>query len=136
MGGSLVEQGGGLYQQASYVNGVPYSFQSSLPVLGGLGAGNVYPNRGGPNTSGGGGVNLALNINGQPITPEFVTDQAMAAQGSSYYRTKQSANMQVPGLMGASRCRGSPPCAAKWTEFSKRRGEPPRPSTRWLVVRR
>ncbi len=99
VGGSLVEQGGRLYQQASYVNGVPYSFQSSLPVLGGLGAGNVYPNPGGPVTSGGGGVNLALNINGQPITPEFVTDQAMAAQGSSYYRTQQSANMQVPGLM-------------------------------------
>jgi hypothetical protein len=101
VGGSLVEQGGRLYQQASYVNGVPYSFQSSLPVLGGLGAGNVYPNPGGPVTSGGGGVNLALNINGQPITPEFVTDQAMAAQGSSYYRTQQSANMQVPGLMVA-----------------------------------
>ncbi len=99
VGGSLVEQGGRLYQQASYVNGVPYSFQSSLPVLGGLGAGNVYPNPGGPVTSGSGGVNLALNINGQPITPEFVTDQAMAAQGSSYYRTQQSANMQVPGLM-------------------------------------
>jgi hypothetical protein len=101
VGGSLVEQGGKLYQQASYVNGVPYSFQSSLPVLGGLGAANTYPNPGGPVTSGGGGVNLALNINGQPITPEFVTDQAMAAQGSSYYRTQQSANMQVPGLMVA-----------------------------------
>jgi hypothetical protein len=98
VGGSLVEQGGRLYQQASYVNGVPYSFQSSLPVLGGLGAGNVYPAFGGPVTSGG-GVNLALNINGQPITPEFVTDQSMAAQGSSYYRTQQSANLQVPGLM-------------------------------------
>ena len=34
-GGSLAEQNGNLYQQASYVNGSPYTFQSSLPVLGG-----------------------------------------------------------------------------------------------------
>ena len=46
-------------------------------------------------------TNIALNINGQPITPEFVTDQSMAAQGSSYGRTQQAANMQVPGLMVA-----------------------------------
>ncbi|MGD0497535.1 MAG: hypothetical protein ABSC23_03765 [Bryobacteraceae bacterium] len=98
VGGSLAEQGGRLYQQASYVNGTPYTFQSNLPVLGGLSGGN-YPTPGGPNTAGGSGMTFALNINGQPITPEFVTDQSMAAQGSSYYRTQQSANMQVPGLM-------------------------------------
>jgi hypothetical protein len=48
-----------------------------------------------------GGTTIALNINGQPITPEFVTDQSMAAQGASYGRTQQAANMQVPGLMVA-----------------------------------
>ena len=31
--------GGRLYQQATYVNGTPYTFQSNLPVLGG------YPTR-------------------------------------------------------------------------------------------
>ena len=51
--------------------------------------------------AGGGGVNLALNINGQPITPDFVADQSLAAQGASYGRTQQAANMQVPGLMVA-----------------------------------
>jgi hypothetical protein len=97
-GGSLAEQGGNLYQQASYVNGMPYTFQSSLPVLGGLGGG-TYPTPGSPNTAGGGGTTIALNINGQPITPEFVTDQSLSAQNSSYNRVQQSANMQIPGLM-------------------------------------
>jgi hypothetical protein len=97
-GGSLAEQGGNLYQQASYVNGTPYTFQSSLPVLGGLGGG-TYPTPGSPNTAGGGGTTIALNINGQPITPEFVTDQSLSAQNSSYNRVQQSANMQIPGLM-------------------------------------
>ena len=41
VGGSLVEQGGNLYQQASYVNGQPYTFQSSLPVLGGFSTGRT-----------------------------------------------------------------------------------------------
>ena len=61
------------------------------------------PRRGaGPNTAAGAGAtSIAININGQPITPEFVTDQSMAAQGSSYGRTQQAANMQVPGLMVA-----------------------------------
>jgi hypothetical protein len=99
--GSLVEQGGSLYQQASFQNNAWHMYGSNLPTLGGI-PGGVYPTPGGPNTAPGGGVtNIALNINGQPITPEFVTDQSMAAQGSSYGRTQQAANMQVPGLMVA-----------------------------------
>jgi hypothetical protein len=99
--GSLVEQGGSLYQQASFQNNAWHMYGSNLPTLGGI-PGSVYPTPGGPNTAPGGGVtNIALNINGQPITPEFVTDQSMAAQGSSYGRTQQAANMQVPGLMVA-----------------------------------
>ena len=36
VGGSLAEQGGKLFQQASYVNGAVYNFPSSLPVMGGF----------------------------------------------------------------------------------------------------
>jgi hypothetical protein len=99
-GGSLAEQGGNLYQQATYQYGVANTFQSPLPVMGlGGGPGGSYPNPGGPNTSGGMGTTIALNINGQPISPEFVADSSMAAQNSSYGRVQQSANLQVPGLM-------------------------------------
>lgn len=105
--GSLVEQGGKLYQQASYQDGQAHVYASNLPTLGGIAAG-VYPTPGNPNTvSGAGATYLSLNISGadaanfmtgQFVTPQFVTDQAMAAQYSSYGRTQQSANMQLPGL--------------------------------------
>jgi hypothetical protein len=105
--GSLVEQGGNLYQQASFQNNAWHMYGSGLPTLGGV-TGATYPTPGGPNTAGGGGATyLSLNISGadtanfmtgQYVTPQFVTDQAMAAQASSYGRTQQSANMQLPGL--------------------------------------
>jgi hypothetical protein len=95
--GSLVEQGGSLYQQASFQNNSWNTYASNLPTLGGI-VGGTFPTPGG---AGAGGTTIALNINGQPITPEFVTDQSMAAQGASYGRTQQAANMQVPGLMVA-----------------------------------
>jgi len=105
--GSLVEQGGKLYQQASYQDGEAHVYASNLPTLGGIAA-SVYPTPGNPNTAGGTGATyLSLNISGadaanfmtgQFVTPQFVTDQAMAAQYSSYGRTQQSANMQLPGL--------------------------------------
>ena len=105
--GSLVEQGGKVYQQASYQDGQAHVYASNIPTLGGIAAG-TYPTPGGPNTSGGGGATyMSLNISGndaanfmtgQFVTPQFVTDQAMAAQYSSYGRTQQSANMQLPGL--------------------------------------
>jgi hypothetical protein len=64
--------------------------------------GTTYPTTPGPNTSAGAGSTyLSLNINGQPITADFVADQSMAAQNASYGRTQQSANLQVPGLMVA-----------------------------------
>ena len=106
-GGSLAEQGGRLYQQASYQDGQAHVYASALPTLGGIAA-SVYPTPGGPNTAAGAGATyLSLNISGadaanfmtgQFVTPQFVTDQAMAAQYSSYGRTQQSANMQLPGL--------------------------------------
>ncbi len=105
--GSVVEQGGKLYQQASYQDGQAHAYASNIPTLGGIAAG-TYPTPGGPNTTGGTGATyLSLNISGndaanfmtgQFVTPQFVTDQAMAAQYSSYGRTQQSANMQLPGL--------------------------------------
>jgi len=105
--GSLVEQGGKLYQQASYQDGQAHVYASNLPTLGGIAAG-TYPTPGNPNTAGGSGATyLSLNVSGsdaanfmtgQFVTPQFVTDQAMAAQYSSYGRTQQSANMQLPGL--------------------------------------
>jgi hypothetical protein len=99
-GGSLVESGGNLYQQASYQDGQAHMYASSLPTLGGI-TGSQYPTPGGPNTAAGGGTTVNLNINGQPITADFVADQYGAAQNASYGRTQQSANMQVPGLMVA-----------------------------------
>ena len=105
--GSLVEEGGKLYQQASYQDGQAHAYASNIPTLGGIATG-TYPTPGGPNTTGGTGATyLSLNISGndaanfmtgQFVTPQFVTDQAMAAQYSSYGRTQQSANMQLPGL--------------------------------------
>src|ERR1035441_10009599 len=105
--GSLVEQGGKLYQQASYQDGQAHAYASNIPTLGAIATG-TYPTPGGPNTAGGSGATyLSLNISGndaanfmtgQFVTPQFVTDQAMAAQYSSYGRTQQSANMQLPGL--------------------------------------
>ena len=98
--GSLAEQGGNLYQQASFQNNAFHSYASNLPTLGG--GGTTFPTTPGPNTtSGGGGTYLSLNINGQPITADFVADQSLAAQNASYGRTQQSANLQVPGLMVA-----------------------------------
>ena len=106
--GILAESGGKLYQQASYVNGAAYTYQSSLPVLGGLSSG-TYPTSGGPNTAAGAGpVNLSLNIEGadtasfltgQVVTPSYVADASMAAQNASYGRVQQAANTQVPGLV-------------------------------------
>jgi hypothetical protein len=106
--GILAESGGRLYQQASYVNGAAYTYQSNLPVLGGLSSG-TYPPPGGPNTSAGmGPVNLSLNIEGadtasfltgQVVTPSYVADASMAAQNASYGRVQQAANSQVPGLV-------------------------------------
>jgi hypothetical protein len=98
--GSLVEQGGKLYQQATYQDGQAHTYASNIPTLGAIGS-STYPTPGGPNTASGGGVNFALNINGTQISPEFVADQSMAAQDSSYGRTQQAANLQVPGLMVA-----------------------------------
>ena len=100
-GGSLVEQGGQVYQQASYQDGQAHLYASSLPTLGNI-PGSTYPTPGGPNTSGGAGpISVALNINGTPITPGFVSDSYSEAQGASINRVQQAATLNVPGLMVA-----------------------------------
>ena len=97
--GSLVESGGNLYQQASFQGNAWHSYASNLPTLGGI-AGTPYPTTPGPSTgTGSSATYLSLNINGTPITADYVADQTMAAQNASYGRTQQSANLQVPGLM-------------------------------------
>ena len=75
--GSLVKQGGKLYQQASYQDGQAHAYASNIPTLGGIAAG-TYPTPGSPNTSGGSGATyLSLNISGGDaanfMTGQFVT---------------------------------------------------------------
>lgn len=96
---ALAESGGKLYQQATYVNGMPYTFQSNLPVLGGYPT-STYPTPG--------GMSLQLNVSGQGaaqfvagqvVTPEFVQAQWSSAGASSNGRLQNSAMMQQPGLV-------------------------------------
>ena len=91
--------GGKLYQQATYVNGMPYTFQSSLPVAGGYATG-TYPTPG--------PMSLQLNVSGQGaaqfvagqvVTPEFVQSQWSSAAAGSNGRLQNSAVIQQPGLV-------------------------------------
>jgi hypothetical protein len=98
---ALAESGGRLYQQATYVNGMPYTFQSNLPVLGGYQTG-TYPMPGGAplslqvNVSGQGAAQF---VAGQVVTPEFVQAQWSSAGASSNGRLQNSAMIQQPGLL-------------------------------------
>jgi hypothetical protein len=105
--GSLQEQNGVLSQVATYQNGTPYTFQSSLPVAGGFASGQ-YPS---PPQGSGGATNVTLSLNGQSaadvlegrvastVTPGFVQDQYASAQTQSNGRVDNSAMMQQPGLI-------------------------------------
>jgi hypothetical protein len=99
---ALAESGGRLYQQATYVNGTPYTFQSNLPVMGGYPTG-TYPTPGGAmslqlNVSGQGAAQF---VAGQVVTPEFVQAQWSSAGASSNGRLQNSAMIQQPGLVVA-----------------------------------
>ncbi len=100
--GSLAEQNGRLYQQASYVNGTPYTIAGGgLPTLGGYATQN-YPSA--PST-------VVLNVNGQSaadllegriastVTPGYVQSQWSSAAAASDGRLQNSATMQQPGLV-------------------------------------
>ena len=96
---SLAEMGGKLYQQATYVNGMPYAFQSNLPVLGGYATG-AYPSPGPMmlqvNVQGQGAAQF---VAGQVVTPEFVQAQWSSAAAGSNGRLQNSAVIQQPGLV-------------------------------------
>jgi hypothetical protein len=107
---SLVEQGGTLYQQATYQFGSPYEFPSKLPTLGGPNGVNIWPNPG-PGTSNNnppsqGPVALTLNVGdkgatdfftGNVVNPDYVQATWATAQLGSNGRSQNSALMQAPG---------------------------------------
>lgn len=99
---SLVEQGGNLFQAPTYQFGQAYTFQSSLPVAGGLSSG-TYPNPGGNQP-----MSLSINVGGKGagdflagnvVTPEFVQAQWGSAAQSSNGRVANSAMSYSPGLI-------------------------------------
>jgi hypothetical protein len=98
-GASLAESGGRLYQEATYQNGKPYTYQSNLPVAGGYQTGS-YP-AAAPmmlqvNVSGQGAAQF---VAGQVVTPQFVQAQWSSAAAGSNGRLQNSAMMQQPGLV-------------------------------------
>ena len=74
-----------------------------MPTLASLPGAGTYPAPGGgaPNyvSLHIDGANTASFMTGQYVTPQFVQDQAMAAQYGSYNRVQSSANLQQPGLV-------------------------------------
>ena len=75
---------------------------SAIPTLASLPNMGTYP------TPAGSPVQIALHVDGQStaafmsgnyVTPQFVQDQSLAAQNSSYYRTQTAANLDQPGLL-------------------------------------
>ena len=95
---SLAEQGGHLYQEATYQNGRPYTYQSGLPVLGGYQTGypSAAPMMLQVNVAGQGAAQF---VAGQVVTPQFVQAQWSSAGAGSNGRLQNSAMMQQPGLM-------------------------------------
>jgi hypothetical protein len=96
---SLAEMGGKLHQQATYVNGAPYTFQGNLSVAGGYSTG-TYPTPG-PMTLqvNVAGQGAAQFVAGQVATPEFVQSQRSSAASASNGRLQNSAIIQQPGLV-------------------------------------
>jgi hypothetical protein len=96
---SIAEVGGRLFQQATYQNGTPYTFQSNLPVEGGYATG-TYPNPGAMSLQLHiAGQGAAQFVAGQVVTPEFVQSQWSSAGAASNGRVANSAMMQAPGLV-------------------------------------
>lgn len=102
MGGSLVNQGGTLYQAPVYSYGNPYTYSSNLPVAGGVASGSL--------PSPGGSVSMSFNMggksvsdfmNGEVFTPEATAANVQSAYNSSYGRTQASMTIQDPtGIVG------------------------------------
>ena len=98
-GASAVEQGGTMYQEATYNMGNPYTWRSSMPTLGGIGSSN-YPSPG-PTLmqvfvdGKGSGDYMAGNI----FTPSFVQSRFSDAGQSSDGRTSNAAMLQQANLI-------------------------------------
>ncbi|HEY1898122.1 MAG TPA: hypothetical protein VGG62_17715 [Terracidiphilus sp.] len=101
-GASLVESGGGLFQQATYQYGQAYSYGSSLPVYGGTPTHAL----GAP----GGNVSLSLNIGGQDaarfmqgnvVSPDVISSQYAMAMQNSNGRVNQALTMAEPGSIAS-----------------------------------
>lgn len=97
-GASFSEQGGQMTQDATYQFGRAYSYQSSVPVSGGVST-QTYNNQ---------PVHLSLNVDGQGagdflagnvVTPDFVQSRWSQAQAGSNGRVSNSMAMQSPGLV-------------------------------------
>lgn len=103
--GSLAEQGGVLYQQATYSYGTPYAYQSNLPVLGGPVAGTYPSSSSSPNVTIQG---LSLSVGekgaadflaGNVVTSDFIASGFSDAQNASNGRLQNSAMTLQPGLI-------------------------------------
>jgi hypothetical protein len=97
-GASLVEAGGRLQQQATYMYGNAYTQSSNLPVYGGVSSQTLGPP--------GGGMQLSLNIGGQDaakfltgnvVSPDVISTQYAAAMNNSNGRVPQALMMSEPG---------------------------------------
>jgi hypothetical protein len=102
-GASFSESGGQMSQEATYIYGQAFTYQSNVPVAGGIPTQN-YGAGSGPTS---GPMSLSVAINGQgagqflqgQVDPEFVQAQWNNAQLASNGRTQNAANIQYPGLM-------------------------------------
>jgi hypothetical protein len=103
--GNLIMQGGQLQQEASYMYGQAYTYQSSLPTYGGVSSTTL------PSPSNTTPVHMQLNINGSDnltnfmagnvITPGMVQSQFATAQQNSTGRVQNAATVQQPGLIAS-----------------------------------
>jgi hypothetical protein len=96
--GMLAEQGGQMFQEASYYNGMAYTHSSGLPTLAGLQT-SSYPSQ---------PIALQLHVGdqgaadflaGRVVTPDFVQGQWAAANSASAGRAQNAAVLNQPGLI-------------------------------------
>ncbi|HEY4359396.1 MAG TPA: hypothetical protein VGN17_00405 [Bryobacteraceae bacterium] len=96
--GNLVSSGGQLQQEASYMFGQAYTYQSNLPTYGNVSSTTL------PNNS----PAISLHIDGQAagafmagqvVTPDFVQSQATTANNYSIGRVQNSATLNQPLLL-------------------------------------
>jgi len=110
----LSEMNGTLYQDASYLYGNSYKYQSNLPTLGGNNSTTTYNSPNGyagsssPQTISLGGLSVNIDgkgsadfLAGNVVTDDFVQQQWSSSQMYSNGRVSNSALIQDPGLITA-----------------------------------